>query len=111
MQFRGRYEFLSNFYVCDIEYEGLRYPSVESAFQAMKTLDLEKRSAFQTLSIAGAKRYGRQVKLRPDWSQVKVGIMKELLRKKFEDPDLRQRLLAVTEPIVEENHWHDTLLC
>lgn len=40
MYFRGEYDFLSNFYKCNVEHEGVIYSSVENAFQAAKTLDL-----------------------------------------------------------------------
>lgn len=33
MQFRGCYYFLSNFYPCSIEIDGVRYESAEAAFQ------------------------------------------------------------------------------
>jgi predicted NAD-dependent protein-ADP-ribosyltransferase YbiA (DUF1768 family) len=28
-KFEGRYSFLSNFYTCSIEHQGIKYPSVE----------------------------------------------------------------------------------
>lgn len=37
MQFRGRYYFLSNFYPCSIEIDGVRYESAEAAFQGQKS--------------------------------------------------------------------------
>lgn len=43
MYFRGEYDFLSNFYKCNVEHEGVIYSSVENAFQAAKTLDLIER--------------------------------------------------------------------
>jgi len=39
--FREKYFFLSNFYECKICYEDEYYASVEHAFQAAKTYDLE----------------------------------------------------------------------
>ena len=35
--FVGEYYFLSNFYPCSIEHDGLRYPSSEHAYQAAKS--------------------------------------------------------------------------
>lgn len=37
MRFRGRYYFLSNFYPCSIEIDGIRYESAEATFQGQKT--------------------------------------------------------------------------
>jgi len=42
MYFRGKLNFLSNFYYSLIELEGLVYPSVENAFQAMKDEGIRK---------------------------------------------------------------------
>lgn len=43
MYMKGEYDFLSNFYKCNVEHEGVIYSSVEDAFQAAKTLDLIER--------------------------------------------------------------------
>lgn len=43
----------------------------------------EEKQAFTQLEPSKAKRLGRQVPLRPDWEQVKVPIMAELVRAKF----------------------------
>lgn len=108
MLFRGEYWFLSNFYPISIEFEGDVYPTVENAFQAAKTLNKSERTIFKTCSPNLAKKIGRQVTLRPDWEQVKVNIMKELLRIKFANPLLKSKLLELNGPIVEENFWGDT---
>ena len=46
-EFRGTKYFLSNFYECKIKYEGIEYPSVENAYQASKTNDIEKKKNLQ----------------------------------------------------------------
>ena len=48
-KFDGQYAFLSNFHICLVEFEGLKYTSSEAAFQAQKTLSEEKRAEFCTL--------------------------------------------------------------
>ena len=103
---RNEYFFLSNMYPCEITYNGHTFKSVEAAFQAQK--DTSRASEFEYIRGKAAKRLGRTVKMRFDWESVKLGIMEEILRIKFSDPELKQKLLAVTEPIVEENTWHDT---
>jgi N-glycosidase YbiA len=43
-----------------------------------------------------AKRMGRRLKLRPDWEEVKLGIMLDLLRLKFRPVILKPRSLGPT---------------
>lgn len=108
-QFKGKYEFLSNFYPCTVRMDGLIYPSVEHAYQAMKTADMDERINIQRAKSPGeARRRGQKVQIRPNWEHVKVGIMNILVRKKFENPELADKLKATGQQrLVEGNHWHD----
>lgn len=106
MKFRDKYYFLSNMFPCNILYNGINYKSVESAFQAQK--DPSRINEFINLDGFAAKKLGRKVTLRKDWETIKLSIMEDLLRVKFSDKTLHDQLLAVTEPIVEDNTWHDT---
>ena len=55
-----------------------------------------------------AKRIGRKVNLRADWEDVKCDIMKELLKKKFENAELAEKLLATGDmELVEGNNHGD----
>lgn len=107
--FRGEYRFLSNFYSCPIIFEGDLYSSLEHAFQASKTLDSNERKVVRVAVKAGdAKRAGRKVTKRGDWDDVRVGIMRELLYQKFNDLQLRQRLINTGDAeLVEGNNWGD----
>ena len=109
MEFRGAYDFLSNFYPAEIELDGIVYSTAETAFQAQKALDMEERKAFAVLPPAKAKRAGRRLALRSDWEVVKLGIMERIVRAKFaQHPELAERLVATgTLPLVEGNAWHD----
>ena len=105
--FRGDYAFLSNFQKCRVEFEGDVYSTVEHAFQAAKTFDKEEREKIRTVSSPViAKRLGRKVKLRPNWEDVKCDIMRNLLESKFEDKELKDKLLATgnAELIEGKNH-------
>lgn len=108
--FEGEYRFLSNFWSCNIKYQGITYPSVEHAFQACKTLSKKQRIKISKLPHAfEAKRVGRQLKLRDDWETHKEVIMYQLLKKKFRIPHLRQRLLNTgNAKLIEGNWWSDT---
>lgn len=93
---------------CDL---GVEYPTVEHAFQAMKSLDGSERLVIAALETPGrAKRAGRKVQLRPDWEQVSESVMRHLLRQKFRaGTPHAERLLATGDAeIVEWNAWHDT---
>jgi predicted NAD-dependent protein-ADP-ribosyltransferase YbiA (DUF1768 family) len=43
--FKGQYDFLSNFYLAPVLYARRPYPTVEHAYQAAKTKDLEARAS------------------------------------------------------------------
>lgn len=107
--FRGEHAFLSNFTYCTVEFDGLTYPSTEHAFQAAKTLDTEERKKIRDLKTpAETKAAGKKLKLRPDWETIKLDIMEDLLRKKFNQPKFADKLLAtLDEELVEGNWWND----
>ena len=108
--FRGEHRWLSNFYPAEVQYEGVMYPSLEYAFQAAKTLNLAQRRLIRGAPTPGkAKALGRTVRLRPDWEEVKLEIMAELVEDKFtRHPALTQLLLGTGEQeIVEGNVWDD----
>lgn len=107
--FRGEKAFLSNFYLCKILYDGYWYESVEHAFVAAKTLDFKEREHVRSFEKPNrAKKYGKTVSLRPDWKDVRVNIMKELVLQKFVlHKELGDKLLTIQGDIVELNKWHD----
>ena len=84
-------------------------PTVEHYFQAAKADSIYDYIAIATAKTPGqAKRAGRKAVLRHDWEDVKMNIMREALRKKFSDPELKAKLLATGDQILEEgNTWHD----
>lgn len=108
-EFRGIWRCLSNFYAARILYEGEYYPTVEHAYQAAKSFDAGVRRHIAALPKPGdAKRAGQRVKLRSDWEQVKLGIMEDLLQKKFEIWDLRASLVGSwPRQLIEGNDWGD----
>jgi ribA/ribD-fused uncharacterized protein len=108
-EFSGKYRFLSNFFMTPIKWDGATYPSVEHAYQAAK-FPPQDRHVFwhQSLRPGEAKRKGRG-KGGPDWHSKSLWIMLDLVRIKFEDPKLRESLLATgTEHLEEGNWWGDT---
>ena len=110
--FDNKYSFLSNFYACQVTYEGITYPTSEHAFQAAKSLDTKAREWVAAAPTPGqAKRRGRAVELRPDWEKVKDQVMLDIVREKFKNEDMRARLLATIgegyDGFCEDNYWHD----
>lgn len=107
--FHDEHRWLSNFWPCEIEFEGVKYASVEFAYQAAKTLDPKEREAVRACDTPGkAKRMGKKVAVRSDWETVKVRTMRLLVGQKFKDPALRAKLLATgMKVLVEGNSWGD----
>jgi ribA/ribD-fused uncharacterized protein len=112
MRFIGPNRFLSNFYPCEVWGPGeLLYPSVEHAYQASKSLDeADWRWALRTQEPGNVKRIGRRLNMRPDWTSVRLGIMLDLVRKKFKPGTELADKLVKTHPtkLEEGNNWHDT---
>lgn len=104
----GEYKWLSNFHPVSIEYEGRVYGSTEAAYMATKTLDMELRDLLTTYTPLEAKAVGAQIELRPDWDRLKVGVMLDVLRLKFQVPELAEKLLNTGDKYIEEtNYWND----
>ena len=110
-KFDGQYAFLSNFYSSPITpwVDNITYPTVEHAFQAMKSFNPSERKMIAAAPTPGkAKSMGRHVELRSDWRTVRTAIMKDALIEKFKDPQLRQKLLSTGDQyLIEGNWWHD----
>lgn len=107
-EFKDKYFFLSNFYNCDVEYNGYIFKNNEAAFQAMKCP--ERIQEFVNLNPSEAKRLGRKVKLREDWESVKERIMYEICFEKFSKNDKLKNMLIRTNDsyLIEGNWWGDT---
>lgn len=108
--FDGEFSFLSNFANSNFIFDNREWKTVEHAFQAMKTLNLNEQEAIRKLETPGqSKRAGRKVTLRSDWEQVKVSIMEELVTEKFKQSKFfKSKLLATGDAHLEEgNNWHD----
>ncbi|MBQ3915918.1 MAG: NADAR family protein [Ruminococcus sp.] len=109
--FRGENYFLSNFYEKPLTYDGITYQNSEAAFQAQKTTDIDVRRQFADLDPSAAKKMGRKLSLRPDWEQVKVQVMYEVVSAKFsQNPDLKEMLIATgDQELIEGNDWGDRI--
>lgn len=114
-EFRGVHRFLSNFFPCNIEYAGLKFGSVEHAYQYAK-FELNptvREKILKCITPGDAKRASRLYSsaIRKDWNSVKLQIMEQLLREKFSDKNLHLKISLIQtgdEEIVEGNKWGDT---
>lgn len=118
--FSGRYRWLSNFHPAPLAWRDLVFPTLEHAFQWEK-MDTEQGrvavisvppdltcTARRWTTPGEAKRAARRHHMRSDWEQIKIDVMHELLRRKFADPDLRQRLIDTGDAkLIEGNNWND----
>lgn len=108
-KFSGDHEFLSNFYPHPFYIYGLRFATVEHAFQAYKMTNAkDARLVYEQPTPGLAKRLARSLPKRDDWEQIKNRVMYECCREKFYDPHLGRLLQATCdEELVEGNTWGD----
>jgi ribA/ribD-fused uncharacterized protein len=109
LSFQGPHRFLSNFWPAPVRYGGILFPTTEHAYQAAKSDDVNEAIRVSLLKTPGdAKRVGRTLVVRENWEQIKRPIMLDVLRLKFNLPDLRRKLLATGDVLlVEGNTWGD----
>jgi N-glycosidase YbiA len=132
-EFQGDDRYLSNFWIAEVMYEGARYPTVEHAYQAAKSIIHEDREIIRRLRSPGeAKRawknelchqcngkgcsackgsgykLGRKLTLRSDWQEINLNLMYEFVKQKFHYADLKKLLLATGDQELQEgNNWGD----
>lgn len=108
-EFRGKYRWLSNFWLDQVVYEGLVYPSTENAFQAAKSTDRSTRREFLSISPSEAKKLGMTIMLREDWDDIKLDVMKQLNHNKFTRGSYLANKLLDTghQVLMEGNTWKD----
>ena len=110
-RFSGRHRYLSNFWYCRVEYKGIAYTTSEAAYQAQKTLD---RSLQWKIAEAGtpweAKALGRKFKMRSDWDEIKLNVMRGVVMAKFmQNEHLAVKLIQTGDAeLIEGNTWNDT---
>ena len=119
--FSGRYNFLSNFYPAKIEHQGITYPTLEHYYVSMKVKNDQQIDGKYITMIdcreliakmpnpARVKQFGKIIKVRRDWDDVKLDIMLWGIREKFKHTDLKDLLLSTgDQELVEGNTWNDT---
>lgn len=104
---------LDNFSSFAVIHGGVKYPTVEHAYQSLKFVDTvpeiakeiaECFSAHEAQKIA----YANKDKQNPNWDEIKVDIMEELLRLKLEqNPYVKKKLLQTKDYIICEDSPKD----
>lgn len=109
---------LSNFSAFNLEWEGMTFQTSEAAYHwekfAIEADDdtrnsvayaiYEAPSAHEAFKIAETQKHLR----RPDWDDVKVGIMRDILRAKADQHEyVRRKLLATGDRELVEDSWRD----
>ena len=118
--FKGEWSFLSNFYPCEIQYDGLTYKSVEHFYVAMKfnneqmingkhyTIGDFREMISLTPSPGLVKKIGQKIIIRSDWDIRKLRFMNWGIREKFKKEELKDLLLSTDNLLlIESNFWHD----
>lgn len=110
-KFKGKYYFLSNFFVKKIIIHGKEYNSTEHAYQAYKAQNIQDHELVRLQSSPRmSKKIGQQINVRTDWEEFKYKHMYKIVKKKFEDSKLKQMLLQTGNKYLEEgNVWHDNI--
>ena len=105
--FVGEYRWLSNFFLCRVEWEGRVYGSAEAAYQSGKFPPAE-RDVFTTLDPDGAKKLAHAKPLSDPaaWEARKEQVMRGVAWAKFsQHPELAAKLLSTGNRLLEETNW------
>lgn len=109
--FKGKNSFLSNFYPCVVRWHNHDFPSLEHAYQAAKAKFASDYETIKELpTAADAKKHGKTIEIRDDWTNIRIKVMKELVELKFsQNEDLKEKLLSTNDAeLIEGNTWGDT---
>ena len=102
--FHGTYHFLSNFYASPITIDDITYSTVEHFFQAQKTFDpAEQDRIIAARTPKKTKQISQRCTLQRVWERIKVKVMEDGLRAKFQEPKLKALLLATGDIHLQEN--------
>ena len=101
-------KWLSNFFPCRVEYEGLVYGSAEAAYQAAK-FPVAQRADFTRLEAAEAKKIAHSRKIdAAAWDLRKERVMRAVVWAKFsQNLELAGKLIATDGKYLEETNWWD----
>lgn len=114
LAFHSKYAYLSNFYPCKINHNGIRYASAEHAYQHTRAVFLGFNSTADSIlkseKAEEAKRASFNLPTSKDWDACKQKTMKDIVFAKFtQNYDLQNNLLATgDQPLLEatyDSYW------
>lgn len=89
----------------------VEFPTVEHFYQAMKTKDWVERRCIAALKNPGdTVRYTKDMVVREDWDDIKLGVMYHGLKHKFSkaNPKILEKARACKDmTLIEANRWND----
>lgn len=105
---------LTNYYLCEVEIDGLKFSSSEAAYHAQKFLDEDIKKLMTKLTPDESKHVSRELTrfIRDDWENVKYDLMKKVVLQKFKQNPLCLKDLMDTkklELIEDTTGWHDNI--
>lgn len=112
---KGEYRSFSNMSNHPIEIDGIKFPTVEHYFQAMKAQEFKDDESYQkilkTKTPKAAKAAGKKVKnfVEEVWDSKRDGIMEKAVSTKFKQhPEIRKKLLETGDKLIGEANPRDT---
>jgi len=108
-QFQKENRWLSNFAPCTIILDDITYRSVEHAYMSAKSDDIKwKHFCRDTYKPGDVKKESKKIKLRNDWDNIKVDVMRRCIDQKFDQEPYRSKLINTEDQYIQEgNFWGD----
>lgn len=104
VDFSSKYEFLSPYHECDIFYKGFHFNSILSAFASARFSDPYMINMCANSQVATLKYIVKDVTRGPlmveNFELASFDILCEIVRCKFKDPVLRNKLLATGDELI-----------
>ena len=105
---------LTNYFLCDVIIDNLKFSSSESAYHAQKFFDNDIKYLMTKLTPDESKHVSRELSrfVRADWENVKYDAMKKVVTEKFkQNPDCLKELLNTksSQLIEDTTGWHDNV--
>ncbi len=111
-KFEGEFAFLSNKHASTFYHLGVKYKTVSHAYYALRVKsELDAKKIISCKDVDEAIKQGKTFKSKDDWRIIAKETMRELLRKKFESPFLKEKLLSTKDLILgDERNFVGQLL-
>lgn len=106
-EFKGEYDRLSSFYPVEVTIHNRVYPTVEQAYQSVKSYRESWKATCSSPRIKPGeiKRASRNLEdIRPDRDRIKLSVMEYLVLQKFKQEPFRSKLLATGDLNIAEGN-------